>query len=309
MPDTLFRKRNKTAFSVLNNYDLLFCGIQDPAAKQLFILNFYPIKNMHILFKYSCILLLVFYFYTPSAMAEGKTLFPRGITIEENAAAETVLNAFLSIPYRVDGCTDDKGRYTLFEHPEKIFETPGLNCSGLVLAASRILLKKNFTIQESKRDRLEDSGPDAPMGHDWDFGWDLIMNIVDGTTATVILPNGATARPEDCTGVSPLGFEVQDPKTWVELQNRIRPGYLYLVSMNSTGRRKGYGLQHYHVGLMIRGTGGGLFFYQTTPQAKKTDRRNLSLKKDLSSFLKAFKDVGRTKKRILIVETPVKWGK
>ncbi|MCC8193397.1 MAG: hypothetical protein LIP28_01955, partial [Deltaproteobacteria bacterium] len=61
-------------------------------------------------------------------------------------------------------------------------------CSGLVLAASRIMLEKNIAVADAVRDREGDSGPGAKDGHDWDFGFDLMMKIREGWQRCVLLP-------------------------------------------------------------------------------------------------------------------------
>ena len=86
----------------------------------------------------------------------------------------------LGIPYRPDGVRDESGRWTLFEHPEQSFATPGLNCSGLDYALMRLVAPVTTTIRQAARDRQGDSGPGASMGQDWDFGFDLILNLSEG---------------------------------------------------------------------------------------------------------------------------------
>ena len=56
-----------------------------------------------------------------------------------------IANTHLGIPYREDGALDDKGHFTTFAHPEEILDSPGLNCSGLVVSVCRYLFNKNWT--------------------------------------------------------------------------------------------------------------------------------------------------------------------
>ena len=217
-------------------------------------------------------LLLIAFLHSPAqsfgAAPAGRAALPvpQGLAsaITKDSSPEQTLAAFLGIPYRFDGAVDELGRYSTFADPSRVYPTPGLNCSGLVLAASRFLLGKNITLAQAVRDRLGDSGPGSPNGEDWDFGWDLIMNISEGFSRSLLLPGGKSQDPATATGFSPRGYDIQQPATWRELPGRLEPGYLYLVSLNVDGRRKGYGLQHYHVGLIHVDGAGRAWFYQTT---------------------------------------------
>ena len=75
-----------------------------------------------------------------------------------------VADTHLGIPYRDDGAIDSNGNFTTFSRPDTILSTPGLNCSGLVLSASRFLFGKNFALSEAVRDRQGNSGPGARLG-------------------------------------------------------------------------------------------------------------------------------------------------
>ena len=228
---------------------------------------------------------------------------PRGLAsaIKKDSSPEQVLNAFLGIPYRFDGAVDEFGRYSEFADPSRAYPTPGLNCSGLVLAASRFLLGKNITLAQAVRDRLGDSGPGSPNGEDWDFGWDLIMNISEGFSRSLLLPGGKSQDPATATGFSPRGYDIQQPATWRELPGRLEPGYLYLVSLNVDGRRKGYGLQHYHVGLIHVDGAGRAWFYQTTGKGAVSNRRDLKSPEGQDSFKKAFANSGDKRKMMLVL--------
>lgn len=229
---------------------------------------------------------------------------PKGLEgVQRAANPEALLRAFVGVPYRDDGAVNEQGEYTLFARPDKRFTDPGLNCSGLVLAASRFLLERNFSLAEVKRDRLGDSGPGAAMGEDWDFGWDLIMNISEGFERNLLLPGNLYADPAKGTGKAPLGYEVNSPETWRELPPRLVPGCLYLVSLSMQGRRQGYGLQHYHVGLIHVADSGEAWFYQTTGKGKTSNRRDLNSAEGRASFQQAF---GRgSPKKMLVIEVPL----
>lgn len=96
-----------------------------------------------------------------------------------SATAEQLLAPLLNIPYRADGAVTQAGVYTTFADPHKRFTSPGLNCSGFVLAAARLLFRSSLSVEAAGFDRWNDSGPDSPLGHDWDYGWDLLCNLVD----------------------------------------------------------------------------------------------------------------------------------
>lgn len=226
---------------------------------------------------------------------------PAGITVAA-PLPQAVPEAFLGIPYRVDGAIDENGGYTTFADRSRRFATPGLNCSGLVLGISRFLLGRNITLDEAVRDRLGDSGPGAPGGEDWDFGWDLVMNISEGLPRRWLTPGMGTAAAESCSGSTCAGYLVRDDATWRELPGRFRPGRLYLLSLTDYGRRRGYGLQHYHVGLVHVASEGQAWFYQTTGKGARANRRDLKSAGGVDSFRRSFSDNGKTGKSVLVLE-------
>lgn len=227
------------------------------------------------------------------------SLFASGKLPPADPAA--ILEAMLGIPYRDDGALNDQGEFTQFARQDRRFDTPGLNCSGFVSAASRYLLQRNFTLDEVKRDRLGDSGPGSPYGEDWDFGWDLIMNISENFSRSLLLPGGKVADPAAGNGFAPRGYDIQDPATWNELPGRLLPGYLYLVSFNVHSRRKGYDLQHYHVGLIHVNAKGQALFYHNTGKGAVVNRRDLKSPSGQASFRKAYTNVGDKRKMIVII--------
>lgn len=230
-------------------------------------------------------------------------LLPAGLKYAINAedSPERILNSFLGIPYRVNGGVNEKGNYVLFNRPERVQITPGLNCSGFVLAASRFLLDKNIALSAATRDRLGDSSGNSDYGQDWDFGWDLILNIAEGFPANFILPGGQTADVAQVNAFSPRGYDLHDPSIWLELQERLEPGYLYLVSFNKDSARRGYAMLHYHVGLMYADNSGNIWLYNTTGAAGKVYRRNLSDKNQRAIFLRSFANSKKAKKYLLIL--------
>lgn len=227
-------------------------------------------------------------------------LFPPGVSAA--SPPDRILSAFLNLPYREDGAINDAGQYTLFAAPQTVLRTPGLNCSGLVLEASRLLLRTNIPLERAVRDRLDDSGPDSPHGEDWDFGWDLLLNIAEGFPSALLLPGDATLEPAKATGFSPRGFDLHAPRTKAELLSRLRPGYLYLLSFSKDVTRKGYQMQHYHVGLVHVAPSGEAWLYQTTGKAGKANRRDISSESGWNSFIRSFANTGNVRKMLLVLE-------
>ena len=120
------------------------------------------------------------------------------------AALVKALAPLLGQPFRVDGAQDEEGRWVTFNRPDEISSAPGFNCSGFTVAAARLLLARPFSLAEATRDRRGDSGPASPLGPDWDFGLDLILNLSEGRalrtlpeTPFSLLPPGRTADIPD----------------------------------------------------------------------------------------------------------------
>jgi len=234
--------------------------------------------------------------------AAGPAPIPAGLEKARLASPDAIAEAFLGLPYRADGAINAAGEYTLFADQTRRFSTPGLNCSGLVLALSRFLLGSNITLEEALRDRLGDSGPSSPHGEDWDFGWDLILNISEGFPRRFLLSGGETRDPAGTDGFSPRGYDIHAEQTGRELPARFVPGHLYLISLNVEGRRKGYGLQHYHVGIVHVASGGQAWFYQTTSKGGGVNRRDLKSAQGWDSFTRAFANTGKHRKMMLVLE-------
>ncbi len=251
--------------------------------------------------------------FSPSASALTPPAIPAPKGYESrisqsDADTSHLLQGFLGLPYREDGALDELGQFVLFQVPTTPLSTPGLNCSGFVLEASRFLLNTNIPIATAMADRKNDSGPGSPLGQDWDFGWDLIANIADKRSATLLLPDGKTAAPAALSG-SVRGFDVHAPATWKELPTRLRSGYLYLVSFSKPSTLPGYTLQHYHVGLIWVSPAKELWYYHTTGQAKGVTRRDLATPEGRSSFQQAFANKGNARKFMAIIEIPLPPGR
>lgn len=218
---------------------------------------------------------------------------------------DAVMAGLLGIPYRKDGGIDEEGNFVLLADPTQRFTSPGLNCSGLVLEACRFLLGTNFSIKKATRDRLNDSGPDSPLGHDWDFGWDLVCNLSEGLPRTLLLPGNAHVDPSGLDGRAARGFDLHAPETWQELPTRIRPGHLYLASINRDSNAKGYSMLHYHVVLLHRNADGDVVATQALGVGIRSYQRNLSSPEGLERFLRSFANTGSVRKMIAIIEVPL----
>ena len=233
---------------------------------------------------------------TPSYLAAKK--------INQKKAPIEIANCFLRIPYRRDGTLDERGRFTTFERPDRVFRTPGLNCSGLVLSLWRYLSGENITIDEARRDRQGNSGPDSPLGKNWDFGWDLILNLTEGVNRRVIMPDGRDYHSEAATGETLRGFNLQDQQAWKRVLDQIRPGYGYLASFSKHTLMNRIRLHHYHVAVLLADGREGVWLYQTT-RTGNTYRVNLGTPKGMRRFREAFRQTGSGIKKILIIEAKI----
>ena len=222
-----------------------------------------------------------------------------------NQTLESVLNNLCGVPYRVDGASTIDGRHTLFANESKTFSTPGYNCSGFVLEASRKIFGTVTTIAQAKRDRENNSGPKSADGHDWDFGWDLIRNITDGMPRALFIPGGTSVDPTTQDGFKARGYDLHSSRTWQELKSRIQKNHVYFLSYNRETEKRGYRLMHYHVGLVVLAENGDMLMYQTTPQSRRSYVRNLSNPKEMEEFLSAFSNAGVFRKYITVLEVPL----
>jgi len=174
------------------------------------------------------------------------------------------LQELLGIPYVADGVLDERGRWTTFSDPGQALPGPGLNCSGFLVAAARRLLGFTGTPSEAGRDRLGDSGPGAVRGQDWDFGWDLVLNLSEGRPRRWLFPEGPQEAPG--SGAEALrGFSFQDSKAWSKVAAQIQPGRVCLADFT---RRRGGQWVHHHVALLLKEPGGRLVLYQTLPEGQ-----------------------------------------
>ncbi len=226
-------------------------------------------------------------------------LWQRGIGSKTDPIG--IANTHLGIPYREDGALDDRGHFTTFNRPDMFFETPGLNCSGLVISISRFLFGKNWTLEEVTRDRYGGTGYNSSLGKDWDFGWNLIFNITEGHPRKIIMPEHVNYTIEGADGVSLRGFDLQDSVAWKQILPQMQPGRVYLGSISRQAPDRGYRLLHYHVVLMVPDGIGGVWLYHATRRSQ-VHRMNINEPKGMSRFMSEFRGSKDNPKKILIVE-------
>jgi hypothetical protein len=212
-----------------------------------------------------------------------------------------IADTHLGLPYRDDGTLDSNGHFTTFADPTKFFDTPGLNCSGLVVSVSRFLFDKNWTLDEVTRDRQGNSGENAELGKDWDFGWDLIMNLSEGRNRRVIMPDGKDYPVEKYDGLTLTGFELNDMDAWRRVISQMKPGHIYLGSISKPTRKKGYRLLHYHVVMMLPDGKGGVWLYHATHRSN-VHKMNINSQQGMARLMSQFRGDRDNSKRILVVE-------
>lgn len=240
--------------------------------------------------------------YVAMAADNAALPMPSGVQIKADATPTQILDAFLGIPYKADEVVDEHGRWSYFAKPDVLAKSPGLNCSGYTLSAFRFLVNKNITLAESKVDRRGDSGKGSALGEDWDFGWDLIANISEGFTRTVLMPAGKTAAVDDIDPTTERGYNLHETATWQELLPRVKAGHVYLLSFSQESRIKGYKLVHYHAAYMAMGEDGNVWLYHTTGGAGKSYKLNMSSKKGMATFMANFDNKKTKPKYILVLE-------
>lgn len=228
---------------------------------------------------------------------------PKGMTFKGNNIL-ALLDSFVGIPYRNDGGINEQGEYTLFADESRKFSSPGLNCSGFVLGAGRFIVNDNISLTNAKKDRFNDSGVGSSLGEDWDFGWDLVLNMSEGRNARLLLQDGGTANPLEYTGSNVPMIDLHAKHEWDRLMQRIHPGNLYLVDFSKPVTITGYSLLHYHVALLYA-ENEHIWMYQTTNQNGKVYRRDMADKQERFAFLKAFANTGKARKKVAVVEIPI----
>lgn len=218
------------------------------------------------------------------------------------AADPTVaLAPFLGAPYRDDGVDDPAGRHTLFADQTASFPTAGYNCSGFVTTASRGLLGRPLPLDAAGRDRKGDSGPGSPRGQDWDFGYDLIVNITDGLPRRVLAPNAPASDPAALDASRFRGFPLHDKAAWNTALSSLRPGEMALVAYSKPVKGR---LLYYHVGLIVTDSQGRKFLYHATP-GHGVHRLELSSPAGMAALGQEFAEKRFGDKQVLLVAVPL----
>lgn len=248
--------------------------------------------------------LMVFMFGVSPAV--GDRLYAPDYLWRNNIAEKTdpigIADTHLRIPYRDDGALDDKGYFTTFDRQDRLFDTPGLNCSGLVVSVSRFLFNKNWNLQDIVKDPQGNSGSDSPLGKDWDFGLDLILNITENRPRRIVTPDRIHIPVENLDGVSMRGFDLHDTAAWQSVLSQMQPGKIYLGSISRPTSKRGYKVLHYHVVLMLPDDKGRVWLYHATRRSN-VHRMNLNSGQGLHRLMRQFRRNANSPKRILIVET------
>jgi len=225
-----------------------------------------------------------------------------------NASARQILDAFVGLPYRSDGAVDLAGRFVLFADPKTHFDSPGLNCSGFVVAAMRLLLREPFSLQYAKTDRLDDSGPNAAMGEDWDFGWDVLFNLLKGRFWQLVMPQGLETLDADVfaqhDGTSLRGFPLTDRRAWQQALAQMQPGSIVLADWSKPTNWKGYTLLHHHMALILPLESGERWYYHAVGK-RGVERIGLHTQEGLTRLLELYPESPPGARMALLAATPL----
>ncbi|MDR2141115.1 MAG: hypothetical protein LBR11_04880 [Deltaproteobacteria bacterium] len=210
-----------------------------------------------------------------------------GLNLPERAGPGEILAAFLGLPFRVDGVISDQGTWSTWADPRRTFTSPGLNCSGLVASAGRYLLGVNLALADLKKDRQGDSGPESPLGQDWDFGLDVALNLAEGHFLRY-LPEPLTPALSLNQAKKPVGWglDIHSPE-FLGLLGELNPERWYIFVISKPDRRFKGGLSYYHLGLGLVGPNGEIWLHHVTAKAG-SHRLNLANKTALATFRRYF---------------------
>ncbi|MDR3203971.1 MAG: hypothetical protein LBV23_04400, partial [Deltaproteobacteria bacterium] len=225
---------------------------------------------------------------------------PPGVVVTQSLSLEERLESLIKLPFRPDGVVSDDGRWTTWAAPLNTIKTPGFNCSGYVLEAVRLLTWKDLTLEAAKYDIEGDSGPDSPLGADWDFGLDLIRNLTGGSDEVLIPQPQRENKIIVDASQRPLGWgvDVNGPE-FEELLKSLRPDSYYLFAVSKPERRFKSGLSYYHVGLIHAASDGAIWVYQCTLRAK-VHRINVAEKRGLTLLRRYFPPIKNSQRRIIL---------
>jgi len=161
------------------------------------------------------------------------------------------------------------------------------------VAAARLLLARPVSLAEAAQDRRGDSGPGAPLGRDWDFGLDLVLNLAEGRFVR--------ALPETDFESSALGWGISlHSREFEDLLGQIRPGDFAFFCFSRPDRRFPAGISYYHVGLIVPEP-PHIWLYHAT-RGLGTHRVDLADPAQLARFRRHFPAPARGERRIFMVE-------
>lgn len=173
----------------------------------------------------------------------------------------TKLRSLAGTPYLDDAVTDATGCTVTFRAPKRVLAARGLNCSGFVVEAARRLLAFRGAPSAAARDRQGDSGPGAAAGADWDFGYDLVLNLSEGLQRRWLTAEGP--RGTEMPAQALRGWPARDQTAWRRGLADLDPGHPGLVAFSRTetdGRRR-----FHHVAVVLKDGTGRLHLWQTLP--------------------------------------------
>jgi hypothetical protein len=234
----------------------------------------------------------------------GPPPVPPKITISEGAGPSDILAAFLGVPYRADGAVSDDGRWIAWASPEKTLKSPGFNCSGFVVAAVRHLTGLNLPLEMASFDRDGDSGPQAPLGADWDFGLDLIMNLAPPAS---LKPYPMVPKLSEGPSGRPVGWGADiHSEEFVEILRALDPGKIHLIAISKPDRRFKGGLSYYHVAIIYHDDQGRPFIYQATGKAG-VHRVDLSTQAGVATIRRYFPAIAGGGRRAVVATMSPEW--
>jgi hypothetical protein len=223
---------------------------------------------------------------------------PQSVSLPIENSLENTLTSFLRIPYRTDGAVSDDGRWTTWMNSENTLKSPGFNCSGFVLEAVRFILNRNISLAEASFDRDSDSGPDSPLGLDWDFGLDLLLNLSKVKTEDLLpRPEGEKLTKNQADLPLGWGLDIHGPDFEGFLKELKAPN-IYLFAISKPDRRFKAGLSYYHVGILHADQQGALWLYQSTAKAG-VHRLNIATPEGLRLIRRYFPPVKGTERRMI----------
>lgn len=207
-----------------------------------------------------------------------------------------LLEPLLDIKYRKDGTTNMEEQYTLFADQSKRYKKAGLNCSGFVFTAIKRLFGESIPIDSVLKDINQNSGKNSPLGEDWDFGRDLILNIAHKYKHR-FLNEGEI----DTSSSTSDGVKTNDVEGWKKIFKQIKKDNIYLATFSKPVKIKNYKVLYYHVGIIIKDNNKNIWLYHSTP-IDGVHRTWLDYDKNMTPFNKEYKKHPDYDKRVLILE-------